>query len=58
MPRGLAAGKQVNLMCKATDAAYNNQPERAEPIWNIRGLNNNSWHRVHLVVASDDEDDE
>lgn len=33
----------VILCCKATDASYNSQPENPEPIWNVRGLNNNSY---------------
>ena len=50
---------QLELLCKATDISYNSQPESPEPIWNIRGLNNNSWHRVRVIVATDDaEDDE
>merc|ERR1719498_936282 len=39
-------GKEVTIMCKAVDSACNVQPERIEPIWNLRGLNNNCWHRV------------
>jgi len=57
-PATLKPGETVTLMCKATDAAYNNQPERAEPIWNIRGLNNNSWHRVEVVCDDSDDDDD
>jgi len=38
----------IQICCKATDASYNAQPERAEPIWNLRGLNNNSWHTVSI----------
>lgn len=38
----------VELMCRATDASYNTQPESSASIWNIRGLNNNSYHRVRL----------
>lgn len=33
------------ITCKATDASYNVQPEKLEHAWNIRGLNNNSWHK-------------
>lgn len=40
-------GGQCQIVCKATDSAYNTQPERVESIWNIRGLVNNSWHRVY-----------
>lgn len=57
-PATLKPGETVTLMCKATDAAYNNQPERAEPIWNIRGLNNNSWHRVEVVCDDSDDDND
>mmetsp|Transcript_27669 Transcript_27669/g.94435 ORF Transcript_27669/g.94435 Transcript_27669/m.94435 type:complete len:490 (-) Transcript_27669:114-1583(-) len=47
LPEGAA---RAEICCKATDASYNVQPERAEPIWNLRGLNNNSWHRVPVTV--------
>ena len=46
-------GKDVEICCKATDASYNVQPERTEPIWNLRGLNNNSWHRVKVHIDED-----
>lgn len=26
------------------------QPESAAPIWNLRGVNCNSWHRVPVTV--------
>ena len=39
---------QVQLVCKAIDSAYNTQPDSRESIWNLRGLLNNSWHRVHV----------
>jgi sulfite oxidase len=34
----------INIMCKATDIGYNIQPKTIDDTWNIRGLNNNSWH--------------
>eukprot|EP01012_Entosiphon_sulcatum_P005367 TRINITY_DN12371_c0_g1_i2.p1 TRINITY_DN12371_c0_g1~~TRINITY_DN12371_c0_g1_i2.p1 ORF type:complete len:549 (-),score=49.93 TRINITY_DN12371_c0_g1_i2:25-1671(-) len=34
------------LCCKAVDAAYNTQPDTVAPIWNLRGVLNNAWHRV------------
>lgn len=43
----------LELVCKATDAAYNTQPEDASAVWNIRGLANNSWHRVTVVVTDE-----
>lgn len=41
-------GQKLTVLCRATDSAYSTQPERPEPIWNLRGLNCNSWHRVAL----------
>ena len=37
-----------DIVCKATDQSYNVQPETCKYIWNIRGLNNNSWHHINL----------
>ena len=34
------------VVAKAMDTACNTQPESPLPIWNYRGLVNNSWHRV------------
>ena len=42
------------IAVKATDAHYNTQPETAIGIWNLRGLLNNSWHRVNIVVEEED----
>lgn len=43
---------QVEIICKAVDASYNAQPDTIAPIWNMRGMLNNAWHRVrvHIVV--------
>lgn len=38
--------KDVVLVCKAIDSSYQAQPENVEAIWNLRGVLNNSWHRV------------
>mgnify|MGYP003949222985 CR=1 FL=1 len=35
--------KNVKLCCKATDSSNNTQFNNKNEIWNIRGLNNNSW---------------
>ncbi len=52
----------VNLICKATDASYNVQPDSVTGIWNLRGINNNAWHRVavNLIpqIPEDDNDEE
>ena len=47
LPPGAVAAEVV---AKATDAAYNVQPERVESIWNLRGLNTNAWPRVRVRV--------
>jgi len=39
-------GKEVTVLCRATDSSYGTQPEFAAPLWNLRGLNCNCWHRV------------
>lgn len=46
-------GKEVTVLCRAVDSAYSTQPERPEPLWNLRGLNCNCWHRV--TVKHNDE---
>eukprot|EP01034_Spumella_vulgaris_P021989 gene21989-28076_t len=58
-PPADATGKSVEVICKATDASYNVQPDSIEGIWNLRGINNNAWHRVSVsVVAEAPEEDE
>jgi len=46
------AGK-LEVLCRATDAASNTQPETAAPIWNLRGLANNSWHRITVTLSDE-----
>jgi sulfite oxidase len=53
LPEGVKAGHKVQLLCKATDCAYNVQPENTAPIWNLRGVLSNAWHRIELVVSED-----
>ena len=43
----------ATLVCKAVDASHNTQPESVKGIWNLRGLGNNSWHRVAVQAAED-----
>lgn len=42
------AASHADLVCRAWDAAANGQPEHVETIWNLRGLLNNSWHRIRV----------
>jgi sulfite oxidase len=39
---------KFQVVCKAVDSAGNQQPQNIDQVWNIRGLNNNSWHRVDV----------
>lgn len=54
--RGKTASKQHVLVCKATDTSYNVQPDTVNGIWNLRGINNNAWHRVKVNVLATEED--
>jgi sulfite oxidase len=49
--------RKIELLCKAVDAAYNVQPETAPPLWNLRGVLSNSWHRVKLRVVQDEPEE-
>ena len=42
---------KLDICCKAVDSGCNTQPERAESIWNFRGLANNSYHHVLVTVS-------
>lgn len=46
-------GKEVTVLCRAVDSAYSTQPERPEPLWNLRGLNCNCWHQVTVQHVDD-----
>ena len=47
----------IEIVCKAVDASYNVQPDSVEGIWNLRGINNNAWHRVKVDVRPPADDD-
>ena len=44
---------KLEIICKAVDSSNNTQPSDVEGIWNVRGLSNNSWHRVHVILSPD-----
>ncbi|XP_007953290.1 sulfite oxidase, mitochondrial [Orycteropus afer afer] len=46
-----AGQKELNIVCKAVDDSYNVQPDTVAPIWNLRGVLSNAWHRVHVHVT-------
>jgi len=41
---------KIKLASKAVDHAFNSQPENVCGLWNVRGLGNNTWHKVERVV--------
>ncbi|TMW55782.1 hypothetical protein Poli38472_010664 [Pythium oligandrum] len=45
--------KNLDVMCKAVDSSYNVQPDTIAPIWNMRGVLNNAWHRVRVDVVEE-----
>ncbi|XP_022538148.2 sulfite oxidase, mitochondrial [Astyanax mexicanus] len=47
LPEG---AQELELVCKAVDSSYNSQPDSMAPIWNLRGVLSNAWHRVKVNV--------
>jgi sulfite oxidase len=50
--------RELELCVKATDSTYNTQPESSLSIWNPRGVVNNAWHRVRVLLVPDEEEAE
>lgn len=44
--------RNLDVCCRAIDSSYNIQPESVEPLWNLRGVLNNAWHRIRVKVES------
>ena len=44
---------KMEIVCKAQDSSCNTQPETVAPIWNLRGVLNNAWHRIEVNIVSD-----
>lgn len=47
IPEGV---NKLDIVCKAIDSSYNVQPDTVAPIWNLRGVLSNAWHRVNVTV--------
>ncbi|XP_048028630.1 LOW QUALITY PROTEIN: sulfite oxidase, mitochondrial [Megalobrama amblycephala] len=45
--------RELEIVCKAVDSSYNTQPDTVAPIWNLRGVLSNAWHRVKVKVNED-----
>jgi sulfite oxidase len=50
--------KELDIQCKAVDSSYNVQPDSIAPIWNMRGLLNNAWHRIRVPIKKPQSDAE
>lgn len=48
-PESLKSGS-LSIYIKASDSAYNTQPEEFAPIWNLRGVLSNAWHKIQVKV--------
>ena len=51
LPEGAGQpGSRIQLAARAVDSQYNAQPDNVAPLWNIRGVLNNAWHRIEVPV--------
>ena len=55
VPDGLKVGDTFNIACKAVDSSYNQQPEKIGTVWNLRGILNNSWHKVEIKCVKEED---
>lgn len=47
------ANQEIEVCCRAVDHSFNQQPERPDLVWSLRGIMNNSWHRIKLRVSDE-----
>ncbi|KAK1902234.1 Sulfite oxidase mitochondrial [Dissostichus eleginoides] len=52
-----AEAQELEIVCKAVDNSYNMQPDTVPPIWNLRGVLSNAWHRVKVEIREDDNEE-
>ncbi|KAG1660831.1 hypothetical protein FOA52_008942, partial [Chlamydomonas sp. UWO 241] len=52
LPAGAKPGDKITLACRAIDETCSAQPDAVAGLWNFRGVHNNAWHRVDVVVAA------
>ncbi|KAM4613497.1 sulfite oxidase, mitochondrial isoform 2-T2 [Polymixia lowei] len=46
--------QEMEIICKAVDSSYNMQPDSVSPIWNLRGVLSNAWHRVKVNIREEE----
>ncbi|XP_041672407.1 sulfite oxidase, mitochondrial [Cheilinus undulatus] len=49
--------QEIEIVCKAVDNSYNMQPDTVPPIWNLRGVLSNAWHRVKVKIREDESEE-
>lgn len=49
--------QELEIVCKAVDNSYNMQPDTVPPIWNLRGVLSNAWHRVKVKIREDESEE-
>ena len=42
--------EDIEIICRAVDNSYNIQPENSSFLWNLRGILNNSWHKIKYLL--------
>jgi len=50
LPKGAKPGSKLELVSRAVDESGAAQPDSVAGVWNFRGVLNNAWHRVDLLV--------
>lgn len=50
--------KEMDIVCKAVDSSYNMQPDTILPIWNLRGVLSNAWHKVKVRIQEEEEEED
>ncbi|XP_035231745.1 sulfite oxidase-like isoform X2 [Stegodyphus dumicola] len=50
VPVEMSSNSEVQIICKAVDSSYNVQPDSFPPIWNLRGVLGNAWHKINVKV--------
>lgn len=50
VPVSVENESEIQVICKAIDSSYNVQPDSFPPIWNLRGVMGNAWHRINVKV--------
>ncbi|GIY30048.1 hypothetical protein CDAR_445252 [Caerostris darwini] len=50
VPVDASSKSELQIICKAIDSSYNVQPDSFPPIWNLRGVLGNAWHKITVQI--------